>query len=116
MQRIISLIALLMVSFFQSCKNELRTFNANEKTIEIERGILFSIALPEEHEKGQTWSLVSNKNKKVVSYVKSNYRGKTAGITDFIFESINPGIDTLQFNLTAYGEVIQHREVMVSVQ
>ncbi len=115
MRKFLVLILSLSFSIFQSCKNEIRTFTANEKAIRVERGILFSIALPEEHEKGQTWSVVSTHNTTSFSYLKSNYRGKTAGITDFIFESKKSGIDTLQFNLTAYGEVIQHHKVVVNV-
>src|ERR1700751_3785658 len=102
---------------FSSCKEDPITINGKEnKSISITKGKQFQINLPEKHAGGQTWSMKSDHDERIIEYIKSNYHGPEEGTTDFIFEAVESGNTTVRLNLIEYSHIKDSVEIAVEVK
>lgn len=98
------------------CVRNIPEFRNEKKIINVAQGTEFKVLFNEEHSKGQTWSLVYEFDFSKLEYIRSNYRGPSSGVTEFIFQAKEKGEVEVKFNLVEYSKVIKQSIVKIKIE
>jgi hypothetical protein len=112
----ISFFVILLVGIY-SCSPEMKKFYGKQSgNVTLKKGETFAITLPEEHSKGETWSVQPVLDPAMLEYQQSKYNGKEEGTTDFIFEAKQPGQTEVVFKLIVYSDLADSVRIPVRVE
>lgn len=76
---------------------------------------IFSIALEEDHNKGETWQMVKDVNTRAFENLGSNWHGSEKGVR-FNLIPLHSGIYKITFQKTRMGEQVEKRSFLLLVK
>lgn len=80
----------------------------------VQKGKSFSVILPEDHTKGQTWQLKRDYTTNMVEHVNEVWHGNEKGIY-FNFKAIAAGQTTLTFICRRYTDTLDVKQFVVKI-
>jgi hypothetical protein len=113
MKQFVFLLPLLVIAL-ASCKR--KTINGYEvKEAEFNLHDKFSVLLPENHTKAETWHLSENYNKDLLDYTTSVWEGNEKGV-NFLFKATQKGETLLLFKKRTYNAFTDSVRISITVK